>query len=344
MPVERATSAFDGVSRGARMVGFPLAGALIAGIGPADVLLVDAATFLVSAALFRSGVPAVVADRTEREPYLRQLAEGFAFLRGDRLLLGMVAMVMVTNLLDAASGSVLTPVYGREVLDSSVGLGFLYATFGVGALTGTVLYGTYGSRFRRWPVFTAAFLIVGAPRFLLLAAHPPYSVVVVGQLLTGLACGALNPAMAVVEYERIPPAMQSRVFGVMSAGCLAGMPVGAALAGASDEAFGLDASLVIAGLLYLAATLSPLVWHRTWRQMDLERRSEVGVDEGDDARALAGRGSDPLHRAGADVPRSEDAGDGGGEVARRQAVDPEGGRHVAPGQDEAVVVEEQLRR
>src|SRR4051812_39157343 len=42
MPLERATSAYDGVSRGARMVGGPVAGALIAAIGPADVLVVDA--------------------------------------------------------------------------------------------------------------------------------------------------------------------------------------------------------------------------------------------------------------------------------------------------------------
>jgi MFS family permease len=280
MPVERATSAFDGVSRGARMVGAPLAGALIAALGPADVLLVDAATFLVSMVLIRAGVPPVTTEPTEHEPYLQSLREGFRWLRADRLLLGMVSMVMLTNLLDAASGSVLSPVYGREVLHSSVQLGFLYATFGLGALTGTVLYGIYGPRLPRWPVFTAAFIIVGAPRFWLLAVHPSYAVLVAGQVVTGLACGALNPVLSAVEYERIPAAMQSRVFGVMSAGVLAGMPVGAALAGLSVDQLGLDTTLVVAGALYLAATVSPLVWARTWRQMDATR-SRGGDDHVD---------------------------------------------------------------
>ncbi|MCP9486575.1 MAG: MFS transporter [Gaiellaceae bacterium MAG52_C11] len=43
--LERGTSLFDGVSRGANMLGAPLAGALIAVMGPANVLILDAATF-----------------------------------------------------------------------------------------------------------------------------------------------------------------------------------------------------------------------------------------------------------------------------------------------------------
>ena len=65
---------------------------------------------------------------------------------------------------------------------------------------------------------------------------------------------------------------------------------------------------------------------------------EVGVHERYDARALAGRGGDPLHRAGADVAGGEDAGDGGRQVGRGQAVDPELLGDVAAGEHEAVLV------
>ena len=276
VPIERATSMYDGVSRGARMLGAPLAGVLIAVIGPAEVLLVDVATFVVSGLLLRAALPVVARQPEEHgETYLRRLLGGLAALRADRLLAGMVAMVMVTNLLDAAASAVLTPVYAREVLDSSVGLGLLYAAFGVGALGGTVLYGVYGPRFPRWPVFTAAFLLVGAPRFFSLAAHPPLALLLALQVVFGLACGCLNPVLAAVEYERIPAALQSRVFGVMTAGVLVGLPLGALLAGFAVDALGLDGALLLCGTLYLLATLSPVVWARTWRQMDTGRYPAV---------------------------------------------------------------------
>ena len=286
VPVERATSAYDGVSRGARMLGAPLAGALVAAVGPADVLVVDAVSFAVSAALIRALVPASRAVAVqEPAPYLTRLREGLRGLRADRLLLGIVVLVMVTNLLDAAWASVLLPVYAREVLGSSLGLGVLFGAFGLGALAGTVLYGVLGPRLPRWPVFTAAFLVVGGPRFGLLAAVPPYAVLVAGQLLCGVAAGCLNPVLTAVEYERVPAHLRSRVFGAASAGVLAGTPVGALLAGLAVSRLGLRGAVLAAGTVYLLATLSPLVL-RVWREMDSTRPSgarhqgfEVHVDD-----------------------------------------------------------------
>lgn len=267
-PMGRATSAFDGVSRGARMVGAPLAGVLIAALGPAQVLLVDAGTFLVSAALLRTALPVAVRTAPEHAGrYLTQLREGIGGLRRDRLILAIVSMVLLTNLLDAAWATVFMPVYARTVLHSSVALGLLFGCFGAGALSGTVLYGIVGPRLRRWPVFTAAFLLVGAPRLFLLALEPPLVVLLVLSVATGLAAGAINPILSAVEYERIPPHLRSRVFGAMAAGALGGMPLGALLGGVVVERAGLQVAVVGAGLLYLLATLSPLVF-RVWRQMD----------------------------------------------------------------------------
>lgn len=269
--IERATSLYDGVSRGARMLGAPVAGALIALTSPADVLLVDAASFVTSGLLLRAFVTSGHGSHDATEGYLAQLRGGVRALREDRLLTGVVLMVLVTNMLDAGGAAVLTPVYAREVLHSSVGLGLVYACFGIGALVGTVLYGTYGPGLPRWPVFTATFLFIGGPRFFFLAGHPPVELLLAGQVVFGLACGCINPLMSVVEYERIPEHLRSRVFGVMGAGAIAGMPVGALLAGGAVSRLGLDGAIVAFGAVYLAATLSPLVWARTWRQMDEPR-------------------------------------------------------------------------
>ena len=281
VPVERATSTYDGVSRGARMVGAPLAGALIAVMGPANVLLLDAGTFLVSALLVVRLVPPVPGvPASEDVGYFRLLREGVQGLRADRLVLSITAMVMVTNLLDAALGSVLLPVYAREVLHSSVALGTLSGVFGLGALLGTIAYGAKGPSLPRWPVFTAAFLVVGAPRSGLLAATPPYELLIVMQLVCGTAAGCLNPVLSAVSLERVPDHLRSRIWGVSSAGAEAGIPLGALAAGLGAEHLGLRTTLLVVSVAYLLVTLTPLVWAGLWRQMDATRRPVAGATIG----------------------------------------------------------------
>ncbi|GAA2983695.1 MFS transporter [Actinokineospora diospyrosa] len=265
---ERAASGYDGVSRGARMLGAPLAGVLIAVIGPQSVLLVDAGTFLGSALLIRLLVPAVGGDsETEPGSYLTRMRRGLAYLREDRLMGGIVAMISVTNLLDAAFFSVLMPVFAKDVLHNSIALGLMSGVFNAAALTGSLAFAWAGPRLPRRLTFAFAFLLSGAPRFVVLAMGAPLPVVLVLWAVLGLGVGAINPVLGVTQYERVPEAVLPMVFGVMYAGAYCGMPLGAALAGLSVEGFGLVPTLWAGATLYLAATLCPLVFP-TWRQMD----------------------------------------------------------------------------
>ena len=72
---ERATGATAVVERFARLAGAPLAGVLIAATGATNVLWIDAASFLVSAALVAVGVPQ---PAVEREPRKTSSAESSA--------------------------------------------------------------------------------------------------------------------------------------------------------------------------------------------------------------------------------------------------------------------------
>jgi MFS family permease len=249
MRLERATSAQDGVSRGARMIAGPLAGLLIAWVGPSMVLVVDAATFAVSAVLVAALVPRTAHDRSRHESYLGSLREGLAYIRRDRLILAIVVMVMATNMLDMASFAVLLPVYADRILGSPVLLGAIFGVFGVGALTGTIVFGALGHRLPRRPLYAGAFLIVGAPRFFVLAAMPPFAGILLVMGVAGLAAGAINPILSTVQYERVPRAMRARVGGVIHAGAWAAMPVGALAAGLVLEVIGLRATLLATGAL-----------------------------------------------------------------------------------------------
>lgn len=260
MGIERASASLQVVERTALLLGAPIGGALVALIGPTNVLWLDAATFGLSATAISVGVPTI---RHERPPggeggERLALAAGFRFIRGDRLILAVALTLTIANLLDEAWASVVAPVYAREVYGSAVSLGLLFGASGGGAVAGALLFGAIGHRLRRRVVFIAGFVVVGAP-FLLMATLPPLPVALAIQAVRGFAAGPLNPILSAIQYERIPAAMRGRVLGATTASAFAAMPLGALLGGALIEGAGLRATLLAIGGCYVATTLTLIV-------------------------------------------------------------------------------------
>ncbi|MFE2978728.1 MFS transporter [Streptomyces sp. NPDC059258] len=270
----RAASLFDAVSRGARMVGAALAGVLIAFVGAETVLLLDAATFGLSALLVAAGVRGVRAAEPRKaeapvslRAYGSELREGYAHLLGNRLLLAVVVMVMFMNGTDQGWNAVLLPVHAGNELGGAPAIGLLTAMFGAGGLAGALLYGAVGHRFSRRAVFTVCVILCGAPRFLVAAATGTTLPLAVTMLLGGIAGGVLNPILTTVIYERVPDRLRSRVSGALTAGCEFAMPVGGLAAGLLVEGAGATGALLAMGGVYFLATLSPLVFP-SWRTLD----------------------------------------------------------------------------
>ena len=307
-PLERTTGLFDGVDRAGALVGLPLAGALVAISSAASVLAIDAATFAASALL----VAALVPKRAQppRHPgaaadaeasYLASLAEGFRFLRGDRLLIAISAMILITNFVDQAGGAVLLPVWAHDVAHSSVALGLLGGALGLGAVLGNALATWLGPRLPRRMTYAVGFLVGGAPRYVALALAASVSPVLAVAFVGGLGVGGINPVLGAVEYQRVPRHMQARVLGAVGASAWAGIPFGSLAGGLAVSAFGLRPALLAAATLYGVTTLAPFAFP-VWRQMDGDR---PGPRSGREAEA------DPRSRAGSDMPTlaSRTAGD-----------------------------------
>ncbi len=268
MDLERASGLYDGVNRAAGLVGAPLAGVLIGLFGAANVLLVDAGTFLVAALLVTVGVVgrAHVPDEEDATPYRARVAAGLRFLRDDRLLLAIAMMLFLTNLLDQGFTGVLLPVWSRDQDHGALGVGVVMGAFGVGATVGALLMAVVSTRLPRRTTFLVCFLLCGAPRYVAMGLGAPLGVVVLVAVVGGLAAGALNPILAAVELERIPAAKRARVLAAMTAIGYGGIPLGGLMAGALIATVGLEAALFACGAVYFAATLAPL--GRTWRAMD----------------------------------------------------------------------------
>lgn len=270
VPLERVTGLESTTERFAGFIAFLIAGGLIALVGVENAIWIDAASFAVCAVLIRVWVPqrskavaAAQAAEQEQDNYLRQLRTGWRFLSRDRLLWPLVLMISVTNLLDAASFAVLLPVWMHDHGHGPTEMTLILALFFLTATAFALLAASIGERIPRRLAFTLSFLVCGAPRFVVLAFDLPLWMIVTAFAVSGIGAGFINPILGALFIERIPRHMLGRVDSLAGALGWAGMPLGGVLAGAAIAIIGLAPALLVAGALYFAATLSPLVMGRT---------------------------------------------------------------------------------
>jgi len=268
VPLERVTGLESTTERLAGFIAYAIAGALITLVGEVNALWIDAASFGVCAVLIYRWIPRrhQAADSTpddEEGSYGQRLLEGWRFLRQDKLMMPLVVMIAVTNLLDAAVGAVLLPVW---IKDHGYGPGhtsLILTAFGVTATLFALVASAVGDRIPRKLVFTLAFLICGAPRFVVMAFDAPVWTVMVIYAIGGIGAGFINPVLGALFIERIPRHMLGRVNSLADAVCWTGVPLGGVVAGAAIAGIGLAPALLAAGAVYLVATMSPVLIGRT---------------------------------------------------------------------------------
>jgi MFS family permease len=272
---ERAAGLADSVQRLGSLIGAPLGAVLIALVGAPAVIALDAASFLLAAALVAT---LVRVRRAEPDPaeaghrgvggYLADLGAGLRFVRRDPLLRAIVAMVLLTNLLDQAMTAVLIPVWAAERFDDAAPVGLVFGALSAGAFVGSLLVSMYGARLPRWRTYTVAFLLGAVPRIFVLALPVGLPVIAGVALVGGVLIGAINPLLSAAEFERIPANLRARVLGAVGGLAWAGIPLGGLVGGVLATTLGATGGILVVGTAYLLVTLDPLVRRRTWRLMN----------------------------------------------------------------------------
>ena len=282
VPMERVTGLAGAAERLASTVGAAAAGLVVVAVGPAPALVIDAASFAVAALLIALTAPGGTAGAEgpdDAAPYLTRFREGWRFLRHDPVLVAITGMVAVTNLLDQAYVVVLVPVWAERSGGGAAVIGLLFATFSAFAVLGSVIAATIAERLPRRLVYLVAFLIVGAPRFVVLAIDAPLAAVLAVAVVGGFATGFINPILGAVIFERIPARLVGRVTGLTTSLCWALIPLGGLAGGLAVGGVGLTPALLVFGAAYFAATTLPALLPQ-WREIDRRpapAASEVAV-------------------------------------------------------------------
>jgi MFS family permease len=211
--LESANAAVGFGTNGAEAVGPLLAALLLPVMGVRGVLLVDAATFLVSAALLVLLPAARRPPERDRTESLRAAAvAGLRHIAASRVLcaigLGYFAVVSFNGIDDVALVFLARDTLGGG--DSAVGL--LLAAVGIGLLVGYGLLAGPGRRMPTIPLLVAGFAVSSAGNLLTGLAWAVAAAFIV-QVTRGLGIAAMDIAASILVQRTVPDAMLGRVFG-----------------------------------------------------------------------------------------------------------------------------------
>jgi MFS family permease len=267
-----ATSLTNVTLQLAQVVGFLAAGALVAVLDPSAALLIDAATFAVSAVWLSAGLkrrPAPIVAAGERPRSLWQdAAEGLRFIGGSPRLLAIVGLLWLGTFFGYAWEGVAAPL-AAELGRDATGLGILLAANPLGVtIGGLVLARLVPAHVRErlmapLVVLSLLPLLVGGLLAATAAGGMSSFAVLVGLLfLSGLGASWVIP-LNVAFVQAVPNAFRGRAFGVAVSGLYGVQGIGALAAGAAAEGVAPSGVMALCGGLGLLAVAPPLLGY--WR-------------------------------------------------------------------------------
>jgi MFS family permease len=232
-----------------------LGGALVAAAGPDLAYWVNAASFLVSAALLLRIRQTLEEAREPSGGHWRDLAAGFALVLRSRPLLTVLIAWSIVMLANAAV-NVAEVFLAKDVFDAGdFGYGFLVAMGGVGLVLGSVAGGSLIDRYGMRGPYGLGIAIMGAG-YLLAATVPNVWTAAPFVVLAGTGNGTAVVCNAVLVQRGAPDAMRGRAFGLIMSTGFAVLGLGMIAAGPFTNEFGARAAwITAAGLCAAGATV-----------------------------------------------------------------------------------------
>jgi MFS family permease len=234
--ISQASALFQGAIRATMLLGPPIGGVLIGVLGAAEVLVVDAATYVVAFALVALFVPGRPGAPAEEES--RGLFAGLRFLFREPLLRAWIPLFIAGDAAwQAFFAAVPVLTLERFGADAKVA-GALFAAFGAGALIGNFLSFRYLAQRLDGLLLVALSVPFQAAPLWLLPLDVGAWVLFFAVLASGLANGVCNPSIHSIFTLRMPPAIRPKAMAAGGTLWGLGMPLGLLVAGPILAAYG----------------------------------------------------------------------------------------------------------
>jgi MFS family permease len=239
-----------------------LAGLLVQVASAPFAILLDAATFLVSALFLRrieTIEPAV--ERRESQSVVRDVREGLGALLGHRLLRPIVLFSVHYGICFQAITAIYILYAVRELDISPLMIGVIFAAGGLGAIPGALLSAPVARRFGVGPTIVGGLTLCGVPLFLIPLASGSLAVPLLAsaKLLGGIAGTIVNVQQWSLRQIVTPDHLQGRVTASHRFLVYGSEPLGALLGGWLGTTFSLRLAITILALGVLTSPIWGLV-------------------------------------------------------------------------------------
>ena len=250
----RANALISGTFSFSFMAGPALGGVLVASVGVEAVFLLDALTFLVSAALL-STIPLPGPERGDgEEGFLRDLRAGFGYLAGARVPLVIVVGAFLATL--TANAAIPAEAFlAKETFDAGdLGYGLLASLWGGGMILGSALVAVLGGRMNLVLLYFVS-IFATALAFVGVGLSPTFALALGAIAVAGVANGVDNVATDTVLQKRVPDAFLGRVFAARFLTFSAGEALAYPIGGLVVDALGPRSTYLVTGAATAAAGL-----------------------------------------------------------------------------------------
>jgi MFS family permease len=250
----RANALISGTFSFSVMAGPALGGVLVASVGVEVAFLLDALTFLVSAALI-STIPLPAPGRDdEGEGFFGELRAGFGYLAGARVPLAIATGAFLATL--TANATVPAEAFlAKDTFDAGdVGYGLIASLWGGGMILGSALTAVLGGRMDLTLLYFVS-IFATAIAFVGVGLSPTFVLALGAIAVAGVANGVDNVATDTVLQKRVPDAFMGRVFAARFMTFSAGEALAYPLGGLIVDASGPRPTYLLAGAATAAAGL-----------------------------------------------------------------------------------------
>ncbi len=234
-----------------RVVGPAIGAAIYASRGPSPVFVVNAISFVfVIISLLKVRLPPPPASGAQG---LHRLLEGFQVARGDRVVGQCLATIFVFSFVCLPFITQMPKIAGDHlgIIPKSSSYGFLYASFGVGAVIGALSIGTIfasSSKPRLTRLGLVGFAVMVVVFGSLRAATPAYAAI----LVLGCVYFAVITSLSTVLQEDLDDRVRGKVMALWIMGFGGTVPFGGLLGGWVIEVAGIVPMVLGAAVVALA--------------------------------------------------------------------------------------------
>lgn len=245
----------------AEIAGTAIAAVVMGYLGIGAAILIDSVTFFISA--YTAIMARIELSINKTAPlnirqFYCEFTEGLAVIKSNVVLLVSLTMACLVNLM-LTPFNVLVPEYSDKILMAGeTGMSLIMMSFTVGMVSGSLVIGHIGHRFKKSTLVITGFIGLGVG-MMLFGFITNVQLACVSAAIGGAFIPIISSSAMTLMQEATPADKMGRVSSTASTLSLLGLPLGYALSGIMAYGINVLTIFKLAGILIILVAIPPII-------------------------------------------------------------------------------------